>query len=72
MKCLVCGKLAKWRWSPDLDIDGIGACDKHQEDVQLAYVMLLQQDEEMFESYITSLRRKYVKKTKRAKKAIRS
>ena len=31
MKCLACSKDATVRYSPDLDIKGIGACDEHSE-----------------------------------------
>lgn len=33
MKCIKCGAEALNRWSPDLDIKGIGFCDEHQEEV---------------------------------------
>lgn len=57
MKCIVCGLKATKRFSPDLDIQGIGACKKHIEDVRLAYVMLLQGDEKMYNSYIKKLQK---------------
>jgi hypothetical protein len=40
LSCVICGKKAKWRYSPDLDIRGIGACSKHREDVGMAYLIL--------------------------------
>jgi len=33
MKCIKCGKKATKRYSPDLDIKGIGMCDEHKEEV---------------------------------------
>lgn len=42
MKCVKCGKTATTRFSPDLDIVGIGSCDECLESVQMAYVALLQ------------------------------
>lgn len=34
MKCIVCHKPATCRFSPDLDIQGIAACDEHKEMVR--------------------------------------
>ena len=34
MTCIKCGKPATKRYSPDLDIKGIGMCDKHEEEVK--------------------------------------
>lgn len=42
MTCAKCGAPATKRFSPDLDINGIGSCDEHIEDVRLAYMALLQ------------------------------
>jgi len=33
--CIKCGKPATRRISPDLDIDGIGACDEHIDEIRL-------------------------------------
>jgi hypothetical protein len=52
MKCVVCGKKAIKRYSPDLDIRGIGACKKHEERVILAYTALISGDEEMYKNLI--------------------
>ena len=52
MKCIICKKKAKWRYSPDLDIQGIGACSKHKQDVYTYYYVLLTNDEKMFWSLI--------------------
>lgn len=35
MECVKCGAPATKRYSPDLDIKGIGMCDKHQEEIQM-------------------------------------
>lgn len=35
MTCVKCGAPATKRYSPDLDIKGIGMCDKHQEEIQI-------------------------------------
>lgn len=55
MKCLICHKPAKYRFSPDLDIAGLGACEKHEKDVQLLYIMLLQGNKEMFDDCLAGL-----------------
>lgn len=41
MTCVICGKKAKYTYSPDIDIRGIGACAKHRESVRYAYVILI-------------------------------
>jgi hypothetical protein len=53
MKCIICGKKAKWRYSPDLDINGIGACNKHKKDVHTYYFALIT-DEKLFWDLIKS------------------
>ena len=35
MECIKCGAPATKRYSPDLDIKGIGMCDEHQEEIQM-------------------------------------
>jgi hypothetical protein len=35
MTCIKCGKPATKRFSPDLDIQGIGACDEHVEEIRI-------------------------------------
>lgn len=67
LKCIICKKKATKRYSPDLDIVGIGSCDKHNRDVFLGYAMLIQGDEEMFWDFIKG-NKDYVKeKTKKRK-----
>lgn len=39
--CEICNVRAKWRFSPDLDIRGLGACQKHLEIVREGYRILL-------------------------------
>ena len=51
-QCIICKKKAKFRFSPDMDIQGIGTCKKHQSDVQIAYGILLTIDEKMFWDFI--------------------
>lgn len=36
-----CHKAAEFRFSPDMDIAGLGACKKHTEQVRVAYAALL-------------------------------
>lgn len=64
MKCVVCGQVAKWRWSPDLDILGIGSCDEHQETVQMAYSCLITGTENLYHSIINGAKTAF-KKTKK-------
>lgn len=35
MNCIKCGKPATKAYSPDLDLKGIGACDKHAEEIKM-------------------------------------
>lgn len=41
-----CKNKAKWRWSPDIDIQGLLACDKHQASVLRAYMVLVTSGDE--------------------------
>lgn len=41
MLCIKCSKPATKRFSPDLDINGIGSCDNCLEAVKMAYAALL-------------------------------
>lgn len=35
MKCIKCGKKADKKYSPDLDIKGIGMCKDHEQEIML-------------------------------------
>jgi hypothetical protein len=35
LKCIKCEKPATIRYSPDLDIEGIGMCDEHEKEIKL-------------------------------------
>lgn len=50
--CLICNEKAIYRFSPDMDIDGVGSCEKHVVDVELAYSLLLSMDESMFWDFV--------------------
>ena len=39
MECVKCGAKATKRYSPDLDIKGIGMCDEHAEEIQIDLLM---------------------------------
>ena len=52
MKCIICNKKAVFRFSPDMDIDGVGSCKKHNADVTIAYSVLLSMDDKMFWDFI--------------------
>lgn len=41
-----CKNEVKWRFSPDIDVSGLLACDKHLETVRIAYMMLMTQGDE--------------------------
>jgi hypothetical protein len=58
MKCEICGQEATHRFSPDLDIDGLGGCDKHKESVQMAYYILINVGEKGYKSFLKSLQEK--------------
>jgi len=58
MKCEVCQEEAFVRFSPDLDIDGLGACEKHKDDVDMAYIILITSGKEEYEKFIKSLKRR--------------
>lgn len=47
MKCIICGKKAMGKFSPDLDVNGIGFCKKDKQQVMIGYIVLLQGDEEL-------------------------
>jgi hypothetical protein len=35
MECVKCGAIATKRYSPNLDIKGIGMCDEHAEEIKM-------------------------------------
>jgi hypothetical protein len=35
MKCIKCDAPATKKYSPDLDVTGIGMCDEHEEEIKL-------------------------------------
>lgn len=58
MKCEMCGQEATHKFSPDLDIDGLGSCETHKEKMQMAYYILLHEGMEAFQSVLKSLQEK--------------
>jgi hypothetical protein len=54
MNCIKCGKKATKRYSPDLDIKGIGMCDEHAEEIQCDIVVAQLEGWDWFE-------KKYIK-----------
>lgn len=40
IRCAKCGHKAKSLYSPDVDVRPIGACKRHQDDVNIAYFAL--------------------------------
>jgi hypothetical protein len=61
MKCEICGEEAVYRFSPDLDIQGLRACEKHKEDMQVAYIILIQQGRDKYEKFIKPIKNKKLK-----------
>jgi len=59
MECIKCGAKATKRYSPDLDINGIGVCDKHEEEVKLD-LLITQFDPKGWKKF----EKKYLKKKK--------
>jgi len=57
MKCEICNGEAVYRFSPDVDIEGLGACEKDREYVQAAYIILVNEGSEAFNSFMKSLRK---------------
>ena len=54
MKCEFCINEAIYRFSPDLDIVGFGACDEHKKDMQVGYILLMVEGEEAYNSFVRS------------------
>lgn len=60
MNCIKCGKPATKRFSPDLDIQGIGACDEHADEIEMDLII------SSFEGW-GRFEKKYFKKKKNGK-----
>jgi len=58
MKCEICGEEAGYRFSPDLDIQGLGACETHRQDMGYAYYILFQDGEKKFNEFLQYLKSK--------------
>jgi hypothetical protein len=56
MECEVCGKKAIYRFSPDMDIEGLGACKKHKRDMMIAFIILWERGEKEYFKYLKSLK----------------
>ena len=59
MECVKCGAPATRRFSPDLDIKGIGMCDEHKDEVMMD-LMVTQFDPKGWEKF----KKKYLKPEK--------
>lgn len=55
-KCAICGRPAKYRLSPDIDINGLGSCQKHWEDMRTAYVILRMNGIKQYKSFIKGIK----------------
>ena len=58
--CIKCGKTATKRYSPDLDLNGIGMCDEHEEEIRKDLMIAMFTDWKYFEN-------KYLKEPKKKK-----
>ena len=58
MKCEICDEEARYKLSPDLDINGLGTCEKHKQDMWLAYFILCQFGENEYNKFIKNLKKK--------------
>lgn len=59
LTCIKCGAPATKRYSPDLDVKGIGMCDEHEEEVMLD-LLVTQFDPKGWEKF----EKKYLKQKK--------
>ena len=59
--CVKCGKKATKRYSPDLDLNGIGMCDDHAEEIRTDLMISVFTDWSHFEN-------KYLKQSKKKKR----
>lgn len=55
MKCEICGKKAIYRFSPDMDIEGLGTCKKHKKDMMIAFIILMEKGEKEYNEYLKTL-----------------
>jgi hypothetical protein len=59
MECIKCGAPATKKYSPDLDVKGIGMCDEHEEEIKLD-LLITQFDPKGWEKF----EKKYLKPKK--------
>ena len=59
LTCIKCGAPATKRYSPDLDIKGIGMCDEHKDEIMMD-LMVTQFDKKGWEKF----EKKYLKQKK--------
>lgn len=57
MKCEICGAETNLQLSPDLDVEGLGTCEKDKEDMQTAYIILLSFGEKAYRDFIDTKRK---------------
>lgn len=65
MKCTICEGEATTRFSPDLDIEGLGACEQHVDALRWALYILLNEGEAAFETYLLAVRKNEPKKDRK-------
>jgi hypothetical protein len=49
MTCIKCGKPATKRYSPDLDVKGIGMCNDHAEEIYMDIMVCMMEGWDKFE-----------------------
>jgi len=64
MRCMICDSAATGRLSVDLDIDGLGFCDTHKDDVYTYYLFLCLEGERAANRYKMSCKLKLNKDEK--------
>jgi hypothetical protein len=62
MDCIKCGKPADKKYSPDLDVESIGMCNRHEEEIKIN-LLIAQFEENGWEKF----EKKYLKSKKNGK-----
>lgn len=57
-KCIICGADAVYLYSPDLDVQGLGACEKHNKDIRTAYGILMYLGKDDFNRFLGSCKKR--------------
>lgn len=52
MNCYICNKKAIGKFTPDMDINGIGFCKEHEDVIRAGYIALVTGNEKLFKQLI--------------------